>query len=150
MHDLLEEVEDTGWGGVAVGEVLAGVEGELADGEFHDGEAETPHVGLDGVLLALDALGRHVRGCADEGVGDGVDELARDAEIAQLDEAARVDEDVGRLDVAVHDVVLDVEVGQSAEGGLGDLAEHVDADGAEVAGDAVEGAGGVSWGREGG
>lgn len=44
VHDLLEEVEDTRWGGVAVREVLAGVEGELADGELHDGEAETPHI----------------------------------------------------------------------------------------------------------
>lgn len=49
----------------------------------------------------------------------------------------------------MHDVVLDVEVGQTSEGGLGDLAEHVDTDRSKVAGHAVEGAGGVSRGREG-
>ena len=37
----------------------------------------------------------HVRARADKGVGDRVDELSRNAEIAQLDVARGVHEDVG-------------------------------------------------------
>jgi len=41
----------------------------------------------------------HVGARADERVGDAVDELARDAKVADLDLARRVEEDVARLDV---------------------------------------------------
>jgi hypothetical protein len=41
----------------------------------------------------------HVRARPDKGVGDRVDELARNTKVADLDLAGGVDEDVGRLDI---------------------------------------------------
>jgi len=63
-------------------------------------DTQRPHVGGDGVGLALDALGRHVVGCADEGVGIAFGaEFAADAKVAEFDLAVAAEEDVGRLDV---------------------------------------------------
>ena len=45
----------------------------------------------------------HVSGRADEGVGDGVDELAGHAKITALDLALRVEEDVRGFDVVMQD-----------------------------------------------
>ena len=144
MHNLLQQIQDPRWRTVPILDPLTTAKREPPNRHLHDTQPVTPHIRLDRVPIPLDPLGRHVRRGAHKGVGDGVDELARDAEIAELDAAAGVDEDVGGLDVAMHDVVVGVEVGQAAEGRLGDLAEDVDADGAEVAGDGVEGADRVS------
>lgn len=41
----------------------------------------------------------HIRARPDKSVGDRVDELARNAKVADLDLTSGVDEDVGRLDI---------------------------------------------------
>ena len=70
--------------------------------DFEQGDAERPDVGGDGVGLAGDALGRHVVGCADEGVCVAFGaEFAADAEVAELDAAGAAEEDVGGFDVCV-------------------------------------------------
>ena len=48
---------------------------------------------------------RHVLGRPSEGTRARTDEVARDAKVAQLDDALSREEDVGRLDVAVDDLV---------------------------------------------
>src|ERR1700761_8457257 len=53
MNDLLKQVKDTSWRTLRIRQLLAGGKRELADGEFHDGQAETPHVRLYRVLLTL-------------------------------------------------------------------------------------------------
>lgn len=70
--------------------------------------ARTPHVGARRVLRApLEDLGRAEVGRAEARVGARhvVVELLREAEVGELDQLALRDQDVGRLDVAVHDVV---------------------------------------------
>ena len=121
MNNLLEEVENTGGGAVGVFEFGVRAEGELANSKLHDGKAETPNVRLDGILFSLDSLRRHVRRCAHKGVSDRVNKLARYTKVAQLDAAPRVDQDVRRFDVSVHDVMLGIKVSQTAKGGLGNL-----------------------------
>ncbi len=75
-------------------------EGEAVLGHFQQGDAEGPDVGGDGVGLAGDALGCHVVGCADEGVGVAFGaEFAADAEVAEADLAGAGEEDVGGFDV---------------------------------------------------
>lgn len=44
---------------------------------------------------------RHVGARSNEGVGHGIDELAAHAKVTQLDLPARVDQDVGGLDIFV-------------------------------------------------
>lgn len=77
---------------------------------------ERPHVRPDVVSLGplrVDPLGRHVGPAARVArLGDRVDQLAGDAEVAQLDVALAVQEDVGRLHVAVHDLELLLEKGK--------------------------------------
>jgi hypothetical protein len=63
-------------------------------------DTQRPHIGGDGVGLALDPLGRHVVGSADEGVGIAFGaELAADAKVAEFDLAVAAEEDVGGFDV---------------------------------------------------
>jgi hypothetical protein len=86
-------------------------EGEPAQVELEDAEAEAPDVAGVAVVAAVvevgvDPLGAHVGDGADGGVAGvhGLVEDAADAEVGDLDAARRVDEEVGGLDVAVHDV----------------------------------------------
>ena len=140
MHDLLEQVQDAGGTSVCAvaGGLVARIEREAADGQLHESQAHAPDVRLDRVLRALDPFRRHVRRRADEGVGDRVHKLARDAKVAQLDVAPSVHEHVGRLDVSVHDPVDVVEIGEAAEDGFGNLSEHVDAHRTKVLRDPVQ------------
>ena len=71
-------------------------------------DAERVEVGGDRDRRAGDLLGRHVRERADQAAGLGLAEVdeVRDAEVAELRGAARVEEDVRRLDVAVHDAAV--------------------------------------------
>ncbi len=79
-----------------------GWEGEAVLGHLEQGHAEGPDVRGDGVGLARDALGRHVVGGADEGVGVAFGaEFAADAEVAEADLARAGEEDVGGFDVWV-------------------------------------------------
>ena len=67
---------------------------------FEQRDAKGPNVRGDGVGLAGDALGGHVVGRADEGVGVAFGpEFATDAEVAEFDLAVAAEEDVGRFDV---------------------------------------------------
>lgn len=75
-------------------------------GDFEEGDAQGPDVGGDGVGLARDALGGHVVGGADEGVGVAFGaEFAGDAEVAEADEALAGEEDVGGFDIYNRGVV---------------------------------------------
>ena len=89
-------------------------QGESPQGAGEDAEAEAPDVRLVGVALARDALRGHVPQGADEGVGQVRARVhgPRDAEVRDLDEAAAVDEEVGRLDVPV-DLLPRVQVVQA-------------------------------------
>lgn len=51
---------------------------------------------------------RHVGACSNKGVGHGIYELATHTEVTQLDLSARVDQDVGGLDIYVADRALTV------------------------------------------
>lgn len=62
--------------------------------------AQRPDVRGDGVGLALDPLGRHVVGGANEGVGVSFGaEFAADAKVAEFDLAVAAEQDVGGFDV---------------------------------------------------
>lgn len=139
MHNLLQKIQNPCWRAVLIIQLVV-PERELADGQLHDAQPKTPHITLNGVLFTLYAFRSHVCRCADKSIRNGVDELARNTEIAELDAALRVHKNVGGLDVAVHDVVFGIEVRQAAEGGFCDFAKHVDANRAKDAGDAVKGA----------
>ena len=69
----------------------------------------------------LQPLGRHVAPRSDEGVCHGIDELARDAKIADLDLPRAVHQDVGRLHVPVDHLQLPVQVVQGGHNGEGNL-----------------------------
>jgi hypothetical protein len=130
--NLLQEIEDTLWtSGLVV--FCAPREWELANSQLHDGQSNTPDVWLDGVRRTLDTLWGHVCACSYEGLGDGPVQLTGDTEIAELDLALGVDQDVGGLQIAVHDAMGAVEVAETAENGFRDLSEDIDAYGAELA-----------------
>jgi len=79
--DPIEAAGDDAFGELVEG---AGVEGRAEGAHFVEEDAEGPDVGLEGVGLVLDDLGREVVGGADDsfGVGAGVGEDARNAEVA--------------------------------------------------------------------
>lgn len=81
------------------------VERQEAVEHFVEDDAEAPPVDRVVVLETKHHFGRHVLGCTVEDVGGS---LARDAvltvtETGQNHVTVSVDEDVARLDVAVHD-----------------------------------------------
>ena len=93
-------------------------EGALEGEDFVQEDAEGPHVSLLVVALVVPELGGEVVGGAAEGVGndagDGVVVLVAEAEVAELDEAGRGEEDVRALDIAVeHFVAVDVVEGEA-------------------------------------
>jgi hypothetical protein len=94
-------------------------------GDFEQRNAGRPDVGRDGVRLASDTLGSHVIRGPDEGIGLALcTEIARHAEVAKLNVSVPADQDIGRFDVAVDDL-LAVEVCETAQDTLGDLAENL-------------------------
>ena len=58
---------------------------------------------------------RHVAASAHEGVGHRIDQLSGDTEVAEFDLAVAVDEDVGRLDVSVDDLMQFAQVRQALQ-----------------------------------
>jgi hypothetical protein len=138
QHNLLQQVENTLGSTSLVVVATSTTEGELANGQLHDGQTDTPYVRLDCVGRPLYPLGGHVCACSYECFGNGAVKLARNTKVTQLDLTARVDEDVGRLQIAVHDAVGAVEVAEATEHGLCNLAEHVDADRTKLARDPVK------------
>lgn len=97
--NILDDIDQTG-PGLHLGPV--GREGKAVLGNFEEGDAEGPDVRGDGVGLAGDALGRHVVGCADEGIGIATGaELAADTEVTQLHLSIATEEDIGGLDICV-------------------------------------------------
>ena len=106
-------------GGIAVNDALELLEdgvpgrvGEATVGDLDEGDAETPDIAANVVLLGEgESLGRHV-GLA-SGVasfGDAVHQLTGDPEVAELDSPLPVKQDVGRLDVSVNDLEALLEV----------------------------------------
>ena len=79
----------------------------LERAQLDERHAERPDVRLLIVGLARAQLGREIARRAHEGGGEvgGAGEHARDAKVADLDRVVRAQEDVVRLDVAVHDMV---------------------------------------------
>ena len=67
----------------------------------------------------------HVTLAANIGLGKASNEVAADAKIANFDLPSRVHENVGRLHVAVDDVVVIFERFEAHCGGEGDLSEYV-------------------------
>lgn len=66
-----------------------GGEGEAVLGDFEECDTKGPYVRGYGITLSGYALGGHVVGSADEGVGIALGaELAADAEVAKFDLAA--------------------------------------------------------------
>ena len=80
----------------------------------------------------------HIRRCPDKRIGDTIDQLAADAEIAKLDGALGIHEDITRLDIAVDDTVFVIQVCQALEDGFSDAGKDTDGDGAVFFGDAFE------------
>ncbi len=99
---------------------LAGLVGDLAEVEgpfllvlaraarnhLEQNHAETPYIHLGAVLLSVDDLRGHVALGAGPCVGlgerlNGLEQDARYTEIAELDAAVAVEEEVRRLDIAV-------------------------------------------------
>ena len=119
-------------------------EGEPTQVELENAESEAPDVACVSVVAAVvevgvDPLGAHVRDGADGGVAGvhGLVEDAADAEVGDLDAPRRVDEEVGGLDVAVHDVAA-VEVGDPGQHLARDVGEErLGGDAAAVEGAAV-------------
>ena len=85
QHNLLQQVENTlGTAGLVVVAASA-AKGELANGQLHDGQTDTPYVRLDCVGRPLYPLGGHVCACSHECLGNGTVKLARDTKVTQLD-----------------------------------------------------------------
>ena len=114
---------------------LAG-EGDLSGEHLVEHDAERVEVGLPGHGLAERLLGRDVVGRAEHAPGDRqalLGERAGDAEVGDLGAAFLADEDVLRLDVAVHDhpFVRGAERARELDGvgeGLGDRQRPLAAD----------------------
>jgi hypothetical protein len=70
-------------------------------------------------------LGRHVGLASDVGLCYASDQVSRDAEIADLDLSAGVDEDVGRLDISMDDIVVILECLQTLRCSVCDFPENV-------------------------
>ena len=86
-------------------ERVVGVEGRAALGRGEQRGAEGPQVALGTEGPAAGALGRHVRGRAQDDAGGGERRVAGgggDAEVGEHGATVRGDEDVARLHVAVH------------------------------------------------
>mmetsp|Transcript_29222 Transcript_29222/g.68388 ORF Transcript_29222/g.68388 Transcript_29222/m.68388 type:complete len:288 (+) Transcript_29222:361-1224(+) len=97
--------------------VLCGRIGIPAEGELEQDQPKGPDVGAVRVARARQSLRRHVARAADEGFAEAVGgvELRRDAEVGNLHLASLVQQDVGGLQVAVHLMVLLVQVVESIE-----------------------------------
>ena len=80
----------------------------------------------------------HISGSADEGVSNRINRLRCDAKIAKLDLAARVDKNVGRFDVPMHDTVGLVKVHQTTKDRLCYFAQDVDTYWSKVFRDAIQ------------
>lgn len=90
------------------GERIIAAKGLLQSHQLVNDATERPDIRLVGVRLALDDLRATVEDGADETFHDADalrTELLREAKVSQLDVEVRVDEDVRRSQVAVHDTL---------------------------------------------
>jgi hypothetical protein len=138
QYNLLQQIENTLRATRLVIVTTSTTEGELANSQLHNGQTDTPDIRLDCVGGSLYPLRGHVCACSYECLGNGAIELAGNTKVTQLDLTARVDENVGRLQIAMHDAVGAIQIAEATKHGLCDLAEHVDADGTKLARDPVE------------
>lgn len=141
MDNLLQKIQNTH--GTSTGTVPCGrvgrIEGEATNGQFHHRQTHTPDIRPDSVGTTLDSLRGHVGRSADKSIRDRINGLCCDTKVAELDVASRIDEDVGRFDITVHDAVGFVEIHQTSQNRLCDLTQHIDPDRAKVFGKAIEG-----------
>jgi len=101
-----------------------GREGEPVLGNLQKSHARRPDIGCDGIALARDTFRRHVIAGANEGVCLALSpKVSRNTKVAELDLAVPAKEDVGGFDVSVDDL-LGIQIGQSPQHALSNLAEH--------------------------
>jgi hypothetical protein len=94
-YDLLQQVEDTlRPSGFVVVALALDAEGEFADRQLHQRQANTPNVALNRVRAALNSLWCHVCARANECVSHAVFQLAAYAKVAELDFSFAVDQNI--------------------------------------------------------
>ena len=87
---------------------VGGLKGAAQREQLEDNHTERPKVGLETVRLPVDLLGAQVvRRAADSGgeVGGGAERAAQ-TKVSKADVTCGREEDVGRLEVAVHHLLL--------------------------------------------
>ena len=105
MHDIVQQLFD-----------IAACVGRLAGEQFPGEQAQGEHVGLLHDLSVLDVLRRHVARCPDQlaALLPVAAQYRGDAEVRDLGCTVAGEDDVGRLDVAVHDFLC-VRLGDAVE-----------------------------------
>mmetsp|Transcript_52163 Transcript_52163/g.122253 ORF Transcript_52163/g.122253 Transcript_52163/m.122253 type:complete len:206 (+) Transcript_52163:231-848(+) len=133
------------WGAVSVEHegLLLHVRWPRPRQHLDDGDPKAPHVGWEALLLAAyDLWGHPGEGAVEAGaVGDvgGVVEPLGETKVGKLDDAALGDEEVGRLDVAV-DNLMSVEVFEAQETLVAEAAGDGDGESAKHFEDGVDAA----------
>lgn len=118
------------YGAEEAGPVAGDPEGEPAQVDLQHADAEAPDVPGVGVVGALvdvgvDPLGAHVRDGADGGIAvHGLRQRPAHPEIGDLDLVPGVDQQIGGLDVAMHDLA-GVQVMEALEDLVGDAGKAV-------------------------
>lgn len=127
MNNLLQQIQDTHRPSTrsVAGCSVTRVEWKSSDGEFHQGEPNTPHVRLDRIFGALDTFWSHISRCANKGIRDRVDQFSRDTKVTQFDVSSGVNEDIGGFDVAVHNSMGFVKIVKPAEDGFCNLSKYI-------------------------
>jgi len=140
QHNLLQQIQDTLWTCSLIIIVALDAERELSDRKLHQGQADTPHIALNSVRASLNSLRSHVGTSPNEGVSHAIFQFTAHTKVAELDLPSAVDQNVRRLDVAVHNAVGLVQVSEPTEHRLRNLSQDVDTHGAEVLRYAIKGA----------
>jgi uncharacterized FAD-dependent dehydrogenase len=84
VNNLLQQVQDTCRGKVAIRHLLASRERKLADSKLHDAETETPDIRLNRILFTLNSFGSHIGGSSNKGISNRIDKLAGNTKVTKL------------------------------------------------------------------